>query len=94
MIGYHIAASDGEIGHVDDFIVDDEFWTIQHIVPDTSNWPGGRSVLVSPAAVRAIDWLGRRVHVGVAVAGIRNSPEYRGPPASTTLAVWYNCRVM
>jgi sporulation protein YlmC with PRC-barrel domain len=37
VIGYHIAASDGEIGHVDDFVINDGSWTVRHIVVDTSN---------------------------------------------------------
>ncbi|MDD5092592.1 MAG: PRC-barrel domain-containing protein, partial [Candidatus Wallbacteria bacterium] len=28
--GYHIQAEDGEIGHVEDFIIDDDSWTIRY----------------------------------------------------------------
>jgi hypothetical protein len=35
--GYTIQATDGEIGHVDDFIIDDKPWTIRYIVVDTRN---------------------------------------------------------
>ena len=42
--GYHIHASDGEIGHVDDFLVEDADWSIRYLVVDTKNWwPGRRS---------------------------------------------------
>jgi len=47
VIGYHIAATDGDIGHVEDFLVDDETWCIRYMVVDTSNWWFGRKVLVS-----------------------------------------------
>ena len=77
VIGYHIAASDGEIGHVDDFVIDDGSWTVRHIVVDTSNWPGGRSVLLSPATVRSIDWSRRKVYVDAPVERINTGPEYR-----------------
>jgi hypothetical protein len=30
--GFHILATDGEIGHVDEFLVDDENWTVQYLV--------------------------------------------------------------
>ena len=30
--GYQIKASDGEIGHVFDFLIDERTWSIQHIV--------------------------------------------------------------
>ena len=45
--GYHIVAADGEIGHVDDFLIDENGRT-RHLVVDTSNWIGGKSVLISP----------------------------------------------
>jgi hypothetical protein len=47
--GYHIEAADGEIGHVDGFIVDDEAWAIRYIEVATKNWWPGKKVLVSPA---------------------------------------------
>ena len=30
--GYHIQASDGEIGNVEDFIVDDQTWAIRYLI--------------------------------------------------------------
>src|SRR5512141_1565596 len=53
--GYHIVATDGEIGHVDDFLIDEGGQTVRYLVVDTSNWIGGRSVLISVTAVEQID---------------------------------------
>ena len=36
--GYHIQASDGEVGNVEDFIVDDETWAIRYLIINTRNW--------------------------------------------------------
>src|SRR3546814_3076820 len=52
--GYHVAASDGEIGHIDDFLVDDTDWSLRFLVIDTRNWLPGRKVLVAPAWARGI----------------------------------------
>jgi hypothetical protein len=42
--GYHIHASDGEIGHVEDFLVEDADWSIHYLVVDTrTGGPGRRS---------------------------------------------------
>ena len=43
--GYHIEATDGAIGHVADFIVDDHSWEIHYVVVDTSNWWLGHRVM-------------------------------------------------
>jgi hypothetical protein len=76
--GYHIEATDGEIGHVQDFIVDtDEGWTLRYLVVDTRNWlPGGRKVLTAPLWARRIDWDNRLVHVDLSKDQIQNSPEF------------------
>ena len=50
--GYHIHASDGEIGHVEDFLVEDADWSIHYLVVDTKNWWPGKKVLISPRSAR------------------------------------------
>jgi len=76
VFGYHIDATDGEIGHIDDFIVDDENWVIRYMRVDTSNFIGGKAVLVSAAALAGVDWLHRTVSVNVSREAVTNSPEY------------------
>jgi len=63
--GHDIQASDGEIGHVDDFIVDDETWAIRYLVVDTRNWWPGKKVLVSPKWIERISWDERKVFVNL-----------------------------
>jgi sporulation protein YlmC with PRC-barrel domain len=74
--GYHIHAQDGEIGHVEDFLVDDQSWTIRYLLVDTSNWIGGRTVLIAPEFATRIEWAGQQVHVDVSREDVKSSPEY------------------
>lgn len=75
--GYDIQAADGSIGHVQDYVFDDETWTVRYIVVDTVNWwPGGRKVLVATAWIDGIDWAARRVTTSLTRDGIKASPEY------------------
>jgi hypothetical protein len=71
---YHIAATDGEIGHVADFIVEDDSWTIRHLVIDTRKWWSGKKVIVSPQWIAALDWAQATVHVNLSREGIKQSP--------------------
>ena len=48
VVGYHIAATDGEIGHIEDFLVDDGDWRLRYMTVDTKNWFPGQRVLLSP----------------------------------------------
>jgi hypothetical protein len=73
-IGYHLRAIDGEIGHVDDFLISAETWKIRHILVDTSNWLGGRAVIVSTDSVEAIDRAAGTFSVKATRDVIKNAP--------------------
>ncbi len=77
VVGYHIAANDGEIGHVEDFFVDDKAWVIRYMLIDTRNWLPGRKVLVSPEWIERVSWRESIVSVGVMREQVEDSPEYR-----------------
>ena len=74
--GYHIEATDGEIGHVDGFVMDDEAWAIRYIEVATRNWWPGKKVLVSPAWMERVSWPESKVYVGLSREAIQNGPEY------------------
>jgi hypothetical protein len=74
--GYHIQGSDEAIGHVEDFIVDDETWEVRYLVIDTSNWWFGKKVLVAPQWTSSISWEEKTVHIDMTREAIRNSPEW------------------
>jgi hypothetical protein len=76
VIGYHLRAADGEIGHVEEFLVDVEHWSIRYMVVDTSNWLGGRRVLIAPSWVSAVSWEDSLVHVTATREAVMTSPEY------------------
>jgi sporulation protein YlmC with PRC-barrel domain len=68
--GYAIHASDGEIGHVGDFIVDDQTWILNDLVVDTHDWIGGKKVLIGVAHVHSISFLSWRVYIHMKKADI------------------------
>ena len=74
--GHHIQAADGEIGHVEDFIIDDDTWAIRYLVVDTRNWWPGRQVLVSPQWIERVSWGESKVFVNLSREVIKQSPEY------------------
>jgi len=75
--GYTIHATDGEIGHINDFIVDDQSWKLVDLIVDTHNWIGGKKVLVAVAHVHSISFLNRLVYVHIPLADIDNSKLYK-----------------
>ena len=73
---YPIAATDGDLGHVEDFIVDDEIWAIRYLVIATRNWWPGKKVLVAPQWIESVDWRDSKVHVNLTREAIKGSPEF------------------
>jgi uncharacterized protein YrrD len=93
--GYTIHAVDGEIGDVEDFIIDDESWVIHFIVVDTGKWLPGKKVLISPKWISEIKWATSEVFVAHTIDAVKNSPEYDPEAAlqevyETTLNEHYN----
>ena len=74
--GYHIDATDGEIGHVDRFVVDDETWAIRYLEVATKNWWPGKKVLLSPDWVERVSWEDSKVFVAVTREAIKTCPEF------------------
>ncbi len=74
--GYYIQATDDKIGHLEDFIVDDETWTLRYMVVDTRKWLPGRKVLVAPEWIETVDYMEKRVTVNLTTQEVKQSPEY------------------
>lgn len=76
VVGYRVHATDGEIGHVEHFMVDDSDWSIRYLVVDTRNWGFGKHVLISPLAVKTIDWSDRHVELDLSREQVKASPPW------------------
>jgi predicted glycosyl hydrolase (DUF1957 family) len=74
--GYYIQAVEGEIGHVEDFVIDDETWAIRYLIVNTRNWWPGKKVLVSPQWIERVSWSEAKVFVGLSRETIKQAPEY------------------
>jgi hypothetical protein len=69
--GYRVHATDGEIGHVEDFLVDDVGWSIRYVAVDARNWWPEQRLLVSRRSVQQIDWTDKKIYLSVRV-GLEN----------------------
>jgi len=74
--GYHIKATDGEIGHLEDFLFDDETWEIRYAVVDTKNWWPGKKVLLRPQWLKRVNWEEREIFASMSRETIRTNPAW------------------
>jgi uncharacterized protein YrrD len=77
MQGYWMGAVDGRMGEVKDFYFDDQAWTIRYVVVDTGRWLPGRDVLISPAALKTVEWEEGILHTDLTKEQIGNAPSIR-----------------
>lgn len=83
LTGMHIQCADShQLGHIEDFLVDDETWCVRDLVIDTRNWLPGKRVLIEPALVKSIDWEDREVHLSLPRDQIEHRPAYEHEPTS------------
>ena len=76
VMGYHIQATDGDIGHVQGLLVDEETWAIRYIVVDTSNWWLGHRVVIAPQWIRGVSWPNATVSVNLTRQAVKEAPPY------------------
>jgi len=74
--GYNLKATDGFIGHVEGFLIDDADWTIHFLTVDTKNWWPGKHVLISPRSAENIQWAENLVNLDIDRQTVMDSPAY------------------
>jgi hypothetical protein len=73
---YHVHATDGDIGHVDGFLIEKQSWAIRYLIVNTSNWWVGHRVLVAPGRIGEVSWSYAKVTVSLSRQEIRDAPTY------------------
>jgi hypothetical protein len=76
VMDYHIEATDGDIGHVQSLLVDDQTWAIHYMVVDTSNWWLGHQVLIAPQWIQDVSWPESTVTISLTRQAVKHAPPY------------------
>jgi hypothetical protein len=76
VIGQRVEATDGDIGHVADLLVDDYTWAITHLIVATSNWWGSRRVLIAPQLIKNVSWPEAKVSVDLTRQAVKDARPY------------------
>lgn len=76
VMGYHIHARDGEIGHVQGVLIDDKTWAVRYLIVNTSNWWHGHLVLVAPPWIERVSWIDASVYVDLTRHSVQEAPPY------------------
>ncbi len=74
--GDAIEATDGDIGHAEDFLIDTAMWQVRYLIVHTSSWWAGEKLLISPLSIDRIDWARSIIHLDVSRQKVKDSPTY------------------
>jgi hypothetical protein len=74
--GYHLHATNGEIGHIAEYLIDDKTWAIRYLIVDTSNWWSGHKVLIAPEWITEVHWPTETVSIDLTRESVRDAPIY------------------
>jgi hypothetical protein len=91
--GYHIQATDGIVGHVCDFLMDDKSWAIKELVVKTGHRFTGKEVQVAISHVTQISYDQSKVFVNLTTDAVEKSlahhlaPNGAALPAESALAL-------
>lgn len=81
--GYAIQTTDGPIGRVTGFKVDDRSWAIRELVVETGHWYAGKEILIAPNKVAQISYEESTVSVNLTKADIQQTAENQLAQAGT-----------
>ena len=81
--GYHIQTTDGVIGHVRGFLVDDMNWEIRELAVEAGHWYSGREILISPAKIERIRYEESKVFVNLTKEDIEQTTKNEIAQAGT-----------
>lgn len=73
--GYVIHATDGEIGTVSGFMVDDKSWAVRDVVVETGHWYAGKEIRIAPTKVTRISYEDSAVFVDLTKDDIQRTAE-------------------
>ncbi len=76
LTGYQIETSDGQLGQLRDFIIDDETWHIEYLVVELKSWLIGKRVLIPRMHIKQIQWSTSKILVHVTSNVLENTKAF------------------
>ncbi len=71
---YTVGATDGDVGTVVNFLLDDERWVVRYLIVETGGFFESRRVLISPISFRQVVWSSHHFQLALTMDRVKNSP--------------------
>jgi len=72
--GYHLEATDGDLGHLQGMLIDTDTWAIRYLIINTGNWWLGHLVLIAPQWIKEVSWVTSKIYVAMTQQQVKDAP--------------------
>jgi hypothetical protein len=76
VLRYRLETYDGDLGHIEGLLIEDETWAIRYIIANTSNWWVGHQVLIAPQWIKEVSWYDATISVNLTRQAVKDAPTY------------------
>ncbi|WP_231907402.1 PRC-barrel domain-containing protein [Colwellia sp. PAMC 20917] len=76
VVGYHLDAIDGELGHLQGMLIDIDTWAIRYLIINTSNWWLGHLVLIAPKWIKEVSWPTTKIYADMTQQQVKDAPTF------------------
>jgi hypothetical protein len=73
---YGLRATDGDLGILEDLLIEPETWRITHMIADAKRWWPGGEVVIDRGLIQNIDWYEQKIEVLMSRDEVKNAPPY------------------
>ncbi len=73
-MGYHLEATDGDLGHLQGMLIDTDTWAIRYLIINTSNWWLGHQVLIASNSIKEVSWGTFKIYVDMTQQQVKGAP--------------------
>lgn len=84
LLGYHVEAMDGYVGRLEDYLVEEEDWTVRYLLTGARKWMSGRRMAAPADWIHMVSWRHRMVVLRHFREEIRKAPGFAGPGTLST----------
>jgi sporulation protein YlmC with PRC-barrel domain len=74
--GMNVYGTNGMVGYVDDFVVDDETWTVAHLIVEVQNQYTSKRVMIETNSIKSVCWEDGQVQLSLSTQEICDLPTY------------------
>lgn len=76
VFGYNVEAQQSRLGHVSDFLIDNQNWKLRYLLVDTGTLLPGKQLLIATEWVDTVDWAASLIELDLTLEQLEQAPAF------------------